>query len=42
MESCTDIANELRRYAEQYRQPPTGREIAGTPELLEKAANECA
>lgn len=28
----------MRRYAEQYRQPPTGREVAGTPELLEKAA----
>ena len=38
MESCKDITDELYRYAEKYREPPMGREVEGTPELLEKVA----
>ena len=38
MESCKEIVDELYRYAEKYREPPWGREVEGTPELLERAA----
>lgn len=38
MGRCKEIVDELYRYAEKYREPPTGREVEGTPELLEKAA----
>ncbi len=34
------LAKELTAYAKMYREPPYGREIDGTPELLEKAALE--
>lgn len=33
------LIDELRRYAEQYQKPPTGREIDGTAELLIAAAD---
>lgn len=32
------IAERLRAYANMYRKPPTGREVDGTVELLEEAA----
>lgn len=32
------IAERLRVYARTYREPPTGREVEGTVELLEEAA----
>lgn len=35
---CKDVVDELYRYAEKYREPPTGMEVEGTAELLEKAA----
>lgn len=34
-----ELIKSLMDYAEKYRQPPYGREVEGTPELLEKAAN---
>lgn len=41
MESCKDITDELYRYAEKYREPPTGREVEGTPELIAKYCYHC-
>ena len=32
------ITERLREYAKAYREPPTGREVEGTVELLEEAA----
>lgn len=32
------ISDRLREYAKSYREPPTGREVEGTVELLEEAA----
>ena len=34
------LIKKLRSYADAYRKPPFGREIEGTPELLEQAATE--
>lgn len=34
-----ELIKNLKSYAEAYRLPPYGREIEGTPELLEMAAN---
>lgn len=35
-----ELIKNLKSYAEAYRLPPYGREIEGTPELLEQAATE--
>lgn len=35
-----ELINELKSYSEEYKKPPYGREVVGTSELLEKAA-EC-
>ena len=32
------VSDRLREYAKSYREPPTGREVEGTVELLEEAA----
>jgi len=32
------LTKELAAYAKAYREPPYGREVEGTPELLERAA----
>lgn len=34
------LIKKLRSYADAYREPPYGREIEGTPELLDQAATE--
>lgn len=34
-----ELIKALRSYGITYREPPYGREVEGTPELLEKAAN---
>lgn len=33
------LIKKLRKYAEDYRKPPYGMEVDGTPELLEQAAD---
>ena len=33
------LIKKLRKYAENYRKPPYGMEVDGTPELLEQAAD---
>ena len=38
MESCKGMVDELYRYAEKYKESPTGRAVEGTSELLERAA----
>lgn len=35
-----ELIKSLRLYAKSYRNPPCGKEIEGTPELLERAASE--
>ena len=35
-----ELIKSLRLYAEMYRKPPYGKEVDGTPELIEKAATE--
>lgn len=40
MDNSTEkLIAELMAYAYAYRRPPYGREVAGTPELLEKAVS---
>ena len=35
-----ELIKDLRSYSAEYRKPPYGKEVEGTPELLEKAASE--
>ena len=37
-EPMTGLEKRLRKYAAEYRKQPTGKEVDGTPELLEQAA----
>lgn len=37
--SAQKLAMDLKEYAAVYHRPPYGREIDGTPKLLEKAAS---
>lgn len=34
-----ELIRQLKSYAEEYRKPPYGKEVEGTPELLEKTAS---
>lgn len=37
--SISEFIEKLRNYAAEYRKPPYGREVEGTPELLDEAAD---
>lgn len=39
MSMVSELVNKLRIYVEAYKNPPYGREIAGTTELMERAAD---
>lgn len=39
MSMTSELIKRLRLYAKTYTEPPLGREVDGTPELLRKAAN---
>lgn len=39
MSMTTELVEKLRHYAEEYKNPPYGREIVGTEELLTQAAD---
>ena len=39
MSMTTELVEKLRHYAEEYKNPPYGREIVGTKELLTQAAD---